>query len=374
MATLLIADDESINRKLLRAYLAEGGHEIHEAANGEEALVIAATTPIDLALLDVLMPGMDGFEASRRLKEANADRFLPIVLVTALSDQSSRRLGLLAGADEFLTKPVDPEELLLRVRNMLALRDAQVALLEENIAHVELHRFREEMSAMLVHDLKNPLGALLLNLDLASTCKGTAVADEALADAMALAERLRALIEDMLAVSRQEPARLQLEGRELDLHELVRPILSSRRWQIERQGIAFETTCPTSCRVEADGLLLTRVIENLLDNALRHTPSGGRIVLRGHEHDDRVVLRFGNTGTPIPPHLREHIFEKHGQADNRGGRMNLGLGLYFCRVVAGAHGGRIWVEETAELATVFVFEIPKQRRGTLRHDDAGHGR
>jgi two-component system, sensor histidine kinase and response regulator len=361
MANLLIADDERINRMLLRAYLAESGHQIHEAASGNQALEIAASTPIDLALLDVLMPGMDGFETTRRLKAAHANRFLPIVLVTALSDQPSRRLGLLAGADEFLTKPVDPEELLLRVRNMLALRDAQAALLEENVAHVELHRFREEMISMLVHDLKNPLGALLLNLDLARGAMGKPVAVEALDDAIALGDRLHALIKGMLEVQRQESARLRLQGAELDVHAIVAPIHSARRWQIERHGIAFEMSCLTGCTVEADAFLLTRVIENLLDNALRHTPSGGRIVLSGQSYDDRIALRFGNTGTPIPAHLREHVFEKHGQAGERGGRANLGLGLYFCRAVANAHGGRIWVEETPELSTVFVFEIPRRR-------------
>lgn len=368
MATLLIADDDSVNRKLLRAYLAVGGHEILEASSGEEAVHLAASISIDLALLDVVMPGMDGFEATRRLKDAYADRFLPVVLVTALSDQSSRRLGLLAGADEFLSKPVDPEELWLRVRNLLMLRDIQAAQLEQNIALAELHRFREEMVAMLVHDLKNPLGALLLNLDVATTRGNTPDGVEALADAVALADRLRALIEGMLDVQRQESSRLRVQGGPLDLHELVAPIFATRHWQIERQGIGFEATYPENCRIDGDALLLTRMIENLLDNAMRHTPPGGRIVLSGSEQGGRLVLRFGNTGTPIPIDMREQVFEKDVQVGDRRGRTNLGLGLYFCRMVAGAHRGRIWIEETDELQTVFVFEVPKQRRGMLAGD------
>lgn len=167
---------------------------------------------------------------------------------------------------------------------------------------------------------------------------------------------------------------MRLDGSELDLHALVAPILAARRWQIERLGIEFETEYPVDCRIEVDGLLVTRVIENLLDNALRHTPPGGRIALRGHDHDGRIVLRFGNTGLPIPEHLRERIFDKHAQVGDRNGRTNLGLGLYFCRLVAAAHGGRIWVEQTHELQTVFVLELPKQRRGLLPRDEAGDGR
>jgi two-component system, sensor histidine kinase and response regulator len=369
MATILIADDERINRALLRAYLVAGGHEIQEATNGEEAVAIAAATPIDLALLDVMMPGLDGFETTRRLKAAHADHFLPIILVTALTDQPSRRLGLLAGADEFLCKPVDPEELTLRIRNLLALRDTQLALLEQNIAHVELHRFRDEMTAMLVHDLKNPLGALLLNLDCATSRIGTPDGVDALADALVLGQRLHDLVTNMLEIQRLESARLRLDRREVELHDVVTPILTTRRWQVERQGIAFEAEHPAGCRIEADSVLLTRLLENLLDNALRHTPQGGRIMISGVELGEHVMLRVGNTGTPIPEHSRQLIFEKHGQVSGRSGRMNLGLGLYFCRLVAEAHEGRIWVEQSEELATVFVVEIPKKRRVMLPTDD-----
>lgn len=361
MASILIADDERINRAILRAQLTSRGHEIHEAASGDEALAIAATTPIDLVLLDIMMPGLDGFETTRRLKAANSSGFLPVILVTGLTDQVSRREGLLAGADEFLCKPVDTEELTLRVRNLLALRDTQAALLRQNVAHIELHRFREEMTAMLVHDLKNPLGGLLLNLECASTSMGTKDGTDALADALALGQRLHDLIASMLEVHRLESG-LAAERNRLDLHELVAPILMARRWQVERQGIEFVTTCPPQCHVEADGTLLIRVVENLLDNALRHTPSGGRIAVQGVDLGDQIALRIGNTGAPIPPHRRHSIFEKHTRGGDRSTPHNVGLGLYFCRLVAEAHGGRIWVEETEELATVFVFEIPKIRR------------
>jgi two-component system, sensor histidine kinase and response regulator len=346
MATILVADDERINRRLLRAYLAQGGHEVHEAASGDEAVEIASVTPIDLALLDVVMPGVDGFEATRRIKAAHTNRFLPVILVTRLTDQPSRRLGLLAGADEFLSKPVDSEELMLRIRNLLALRDAQV------------HRFREEMTAMLLHDLKNPIGALLLNLELATLTVGSPDGTTALANAVSLGQRLRDLVTNMLEIQRLESAEIELDRRELDLRDLLASILASRRWQIEHQGIELDLRCSAECWTHADGELLTRVVENLLDNALRHTPAGGRIMVDAGERDDRVVLRVGNTGTPIALERRQSVFDKHDQGGTRSAPSNLGLGLYFCRLVAAAHGGRIWIEDDEELATVFVFEIP----------------
>src|SRR5688500_1866483 len=115
MKTILVVDDEEANRALIHAYLAESGLDILDASSGEEALAIAERSHPDLVLLDVLMPGMDGFEVTRRLKATPRDVFLPVVLVTALTDQRSRRTGLLAGADDFLSKPVDPQELTVRV-------------------------------------------------------------------------------------------------------------------------------------------------------------------------------------------------------------------------------------------------------------------
>src|SRR5438445_5812976 len=148
MAKILIVDDEPVNRELLHAYLDGSDHELIDAASGEMALVLTKEQRPDLVLLDVMMPGLDGFETTRRLKAELTNELLPVVLVTALADHESRLRGLRAGADEFLTKPVDRHELLLRVSNLLSLRAHQVALVRRNVELIELQRFREEMSAM----------------------------------------------------------------------------------------------------------------------------------------------------------------------------------------------------------------------------------
>jgi two-component system, OmpR family, heavy metal sensor histidine kinase CusS len=111
---------------------------------------------------------------------------------------------------------------------------------------------------------------------------------------------------------------------------------------------------------------MTRAIENVVDNALRYTPSGGTIALIATRVGDDVELAIGNDGPPIPAEARLAIFEKYGQAGRHSGRMNLGLGLYFCRLAAEAHAGTLELRETSEFPTLFVFRLPFARR-TRRH-------
>src|SRR4051812_17327067 len=160
MARILVVDDEPLNRHLLRACFRESGHEIVEARDGHEALIAAEDATPDLVLLDVMMPGMDGYDCVRQMRALFAGELVPIVLVTALHDREARMTGLAAGADEFLTKPIDRQELLVRSGNLLALRAREISLQQRNVELAELQRFQDETMAMLVHDLKSPLAVI----------------------------------------------------------------------------------------------------------------------------------------------------------------------------------------------------------------------
>src|SRR5262249_46527856 len=146
MARILVVDDSEVNRDLIHAFLEGEAYVLFDASSGEEALEVAARAPPDLVLLDVMMPGIDGFETARRLKKAAGEDFLPVILLTSLSDQESRVRGLETGADEFLTKPVNAQELHARIRSLLRLRAKERALAEQNLRLLELDRFKNDMS------------------------------------------------------------------------------------------------------------------------------------------------------------------------------------------------------------------------------------
>jgi signal transduction histidine kinase len=360
MAKILIVDDEPLNRELLHAYLEGAGHELHDADTGEAALRLTEELHPDLVLLDVMLPGLSGFETCERLKTARRDEFLPIILVTALADHGSRLRGLRAGADEFLTKPVERHELLLRCANLLTLRQKEVALMQRHVELVELQRFRDEMSTMIIHDLKNPLSVIMANVEYVMQSEGENREETvaAMRDSREAGQRAVRLLANLLDVARMETGQLRLKRSRMPVADMIDPLVKERSHLAGSRGITLRTSIARGAEVNADVDLITRVVENMFDNAFRHTPSGGIICVAGQAENARVQLRFGNSGEPIPPDARNRIFEKYGQAQPGIGRMNLGLGLYFCRLAAEAHGGRIWVEETSELPTVFGIELP----------------
>lgn len=361
MAKILIVDDDPLNRELLQAYLKGSGHEVLEAETGEHALALARNVTPDLVLLDVMMPGLSGFHTAGLIKELAPDEFLPVVLVTALSDHASRLEGLRAGADEFLTKPIERHELTIRIANLLSLRDKEAALRRRNIELVELHRFREEMSTMIVHDLKNPLTAVIANLGFAiddSDIKADTL--DALRDSKTAANRAIRLLANLLDVARLEERQLRLRRSLVPVVDLVDPLLHQRQHVAGMRSISIHSAIAAGAEIYADVELIGRVIENVFDNALRYTPPGGRIAVGASVIERGVRVTIGNSGAAIPVEARGRIFEKYGQTGDGVGRMNLGLGLYFCRLAAEAHGGRMWVDETPELPTVFALELPRQ--------------
>ncbi len=359
MARVLIVDDDEVNRSLLMACLEGSGHHLQQAGSGIEALALAEAMMPDLVLLDVMMPGIDGIETTRRLKKLAGGSFLPIILITARTDRDSKLIGLSAGADEFLPKPIDRPELLLRVRNLLRLRENEVALTQQNTQHAELHRFKDELSAMIVHDLKNPLAAVISNLEFALTGTDTFQNDtrESIDEAKVASRRALRIIESLLDVTRIEAGRLDLRRRPTNVSELLGTVVNQRTLLTRARDIQVNCRGDNQQRIDVDSDLILRVIENLFDNSVRYTPSGGRIELCSTADDEHACIRVGNTGPPIPQEFRRVIFEKYGQVAPTG-RTNLGLGLYFCRLATEAHGGRIWVEDTPDFPTVFGLEFP----------------
>jgi signal transduction histidine kinase len=367
--TILIVDDDVDARELLRIYLHDASYDTVEAHDGEEAVVLADTAAPDLVLMDAMLPRMNGFEAARRIKQLRSGEFLPIIMVTSLRDQSSKLLGYRVGADDFLSHPVDRIELGVRVAGLLALRERHQSLMKRNEELAELQRFRDEMSSTVVHDLKNPLAVILANLAYAieELRQAGDVVDadvgQSLVESQEAGRRLLRLLTNLADTARIEANRLETAVQATPVGRILAQIAAQRRVLAHTREIKIEVRVPVEVEAALDVDLVTRAIENIVDNALRYTPSGGTICMTVSRDGDDVGITIGNDGPPIPLESRLAIFEKYGQATSkRSGRMNLGLGLYFCRLAAEAHGGSLELSQTAEFPTVFVFRLPVVRR------------
>jgi signal transduction histidine kinase len=223
----------------------------------------------------------------------------------------------------------------------------------------DLERLRDEMTALLVHDMRNPITAILTNLayiqaelpDTNTEAIGAAI------DALNATMRLERLTRTLLETAKLEHGRFELQPEAVTLRSWAKALIEPRASAARQRSIAIKADAPEGLVATLDRQVIERVCENILDNAFRYAPDGGRIELAITPCATGVVVRIGNTGTPIAPEDRARLFEKYEQAGTTR-RENFGLGLYFCKLAVDAHGGSIWIESTPELATIFAFELP----------------
>jgi two-component system sensor histidine kinase/response regulator len=366
-ARILVIDDTAENRALVQATLEDEDIDVVAAASGQEALRLFAEQSIDCVLLDVRMPGMDGFETCGRLRALPHGPDTPIVFLTALRDVETFDKALRAGGDDFVMKPVSPTELVVRVKAALRLRKMSAELREsyEELRHqrdalMRMQMQKERLTAFVVHDLKNPVNSLDLHAQLLlrdkelSTRSRTSVQhirDEA--------RSLLRLVLNLLDISKSEEGQLAPRRSTVDLEALTGEVLEGLevRAQNAQVELVRELRVPG---VSADPDLLRRVLENLLDNAFRHAPAGSTIRVVSDAQEGGVEIRIADAGKGISPEMRDRIFERFVQlelGETVATRTGRGLGLTFCKLAVEAHGGRIWVED-ANPGAVFCMRLP----------------
>lgn len=367
-ADLLVVDDDPRNRRLLEEYLTAVGYAVRTAGDGRSALEAARLHPPDVVFLDVMMPDMSGIDVCRILKSDPATRLTQVVLVTALDGTPHRVEGLDGGADDYLAKPVRREEFLAKVRSVLRVRgliakleEARAGLAARNAALEELEALKETLAQTLVHDLKNPLSAILANLDLLERVSKEESVTRLAGRCRSAARRMHRMILDLLDVAGLEEGRLKLQTESTDAVPLVRRAVedfdeTARRRNVNLVVDATEEACP----VLADPSVLHRVIENLVTNAVEHTPSGGSVRIGVVGRDEGIEISVADDGPGIPEPYRERVFEKFARLELRraGVSGNRGLGLTFCRLAVEAHGGTIWVDDAPSGGALFRVLLP----------------
>jgi len=368
---VLLVDDDQRNLSLLEAVLAPLDVATVRATGGAEGIDCyrssLAGSAFDLVLLDVMMPDIDGFAALAAMRESTpAGERVPIILVTALTAREDRLRGLEAGADDFLTKPLESNEVRCRVKTFLALREAQRTLAERARTLERLQRERAELSRLLVHDLKNPLAALDSNLNwLARQLESsTDSIKEAVEDSSASTSRLLALVGGLVEIDRAESGKLVANPKPLAIGPFLESVARRHRRDADLRGISIEVDVDSTVVGSLDEALFTRVLENLVENASRFAGRSGRIRLAAKAAEEELLITVENTGVPIPAEVRGRLFEKFATSERGGAHQ--GLGLYLCRLVAETHGGSIGVESTATWPTRFAIRVPRPRERPQR--------
>ncbi|MCW5801722.1 MAG: hybrid sensor histidine kinase/response regulator [Deltaproteobacteria bacterium] len=352
---VLVVDDSPQNRMVAVGHLEVAGYRVTSVASGEEALAALALERPDLVLLDVVMPGIGGYETCRRIRATPELADLPVLFLTALGDRGTTQPAIDAGADDLLAKPFNHAELLLRIRALIRLRKQQRQLAHQ---HEQLRRIGQ----MIVHDLRGPTGAILLNAELLVDDPDlTGVCREAAHDIAVAAQGLERTIRSLLDLSSAEDVGLEANLEELDVAALAADVVTALRAAGRAREIALAVDVGAGASsLVADRELVRRLLENLVHNALKHAPPRTEVRIAAHRDGDDTVLQVLDEGPGVPAGDRERIFDRYVS------RGSYGLGLAFCRMVAQVHGGRIWVEGRTPTGAAFCVRIPPCEPGTRR--------
>jgi two-component system sensor histidine kinase/response regulator len=392
--TILVVDDNLQNREVAEGHLVAAGYLAVQAESGEEALALlqgGGQRP-DLILLDVLMPGLDGFETCRRIRALPGGTRIPVLFLTALGDLGTHKAALDSGADDFLTKPINRTELLIRVRSLLrikALSDEQTRHLEvisrQRDALVEAQRQKEELTALIVHDLKNPLSSILSNVQyaLGQDALGPDERDS-LRDVLRASQSMVRMVMNLLDVSRSEDGALVPHLSEFELPALLGEVSSEMERRIEDKGQKLVLAVAPDVRaMTADRDLVRRILENLVDNAYKYGPRRATIRIEAAllpaasgGAPEAVELRVRDEGEGIPLAFRQKIFEKYARVEGRAAhevRNSHGLGLVFCRRAVEIHGGQIWVEENSARGSCFCVRLALRPGAAVGAEERGVG-
>jgi two-component system sensor histidine kinase/response regulator len=361
---VLVVDDNEQNRELARAALEDESIDVLVASSGEEAIALFERDRPDCVLLDVRMPGLDGFAVCERIRKLDGGSDTPIIFLTALRDIETFDRALRAGGDDFLTKPVRPTELIVRVQGALKLRRLGAELRHhydvirrqrDDMMRLQLQK--ERLTSFVVHDLKNPVNAMDLHAQMLYRDRGlSASARESAASIRAEARHLMLLITNLLDISKSEEGQLVAHVAHVAWRPLVEKIFEEFGARAEARRIELQSTLIVDT-IEADRDLLQRVLENLFENALRHAPMGSAVRISDRLVDGEVEIRLADSGSGVPVGERERIFDRFAQVEGpSGSRSGRGLGLTFCKSAIEAHGGRIWVED-ADPGAVFCVRL-----------------
>lgn len=366
---LLVVDDEEVNRDVLSRRLERQGHEVFTASNGRDAIRLMRESQYEVVLLDIMMPDMDGYEVLRMVKGDETLRHTPVIMISALSEVQSVVHCIEAGAEDYLAKPFNPTLLKARIGACLEKkrgRDREKALfarLEENYARLqELERLRDDMRNMIVHDLRTPLTSVIAGVQMLEL-KGGLSEEQRELTAMAIGggKTLLTMINDLLEVEKLEAGGMQLNWSDVSVTALAEGAAKQVQTLARDAGLKLHVDVGSEVStIQGDEAKLMRLLVNLLGNAIKFTPSGSVTISASLSPPGHVRFAVCDTGAGIPAEAFERIFEKFGQVDGRS-NSGTGLGLAFCRLVVEAHGGRMMVESTPGIGSIFSFSIPMAR-------------
>lgn len=351
-AFLLVVDDNDDIRDMLSRRLRKHGYDVDVAINGSRALEMIQGRKYDLVVLDIMMPGMNGFEVLKRIREDQSAVDLPVIMATA-RDRSEDVVGSLTmGANDYVTKPLDFPVVLARIQNQLSSK--------------RLGEAKDEFMRIASHDLKTPLsvilgGGKLLESSLAPGTQMTEESSRLLRMVVRNAERMQRILEDFLDFQALRDGQVALELRATNLNQIAEEAVRQNQEYARAKGIGLRSELSADMpSIHADQARLAQVSHNLISNAIKFSPPGAEAVVSTAVAGEQVTFEVRDSGPGLTDDDLRHVFMKYAQLSNKptGGEKSSGLGLAIAKLMVDLHGGRIGARNNPGGGATFWFTLP----------------
>jgi two-component system, sensor histidine kinase and response regulator len=362
-ATILIVDDNTKNIQVIALTLRQYNYIILIATNGKDAVEMVERKRPDLVLLDIMMPGMDGYEACRIIKSKKENENIPVIFLTALNEKDNIVRGFEAGGVDYITKPFNNKELISRVKTHLELKQTRDEL-EKTTEHLSrLNSMKNKIFSVIGHDLRSPLGSVKMTLEfLSREISGSCPKEyrSTISLMIKTTDEVFNLLENLLGWGKAQTGNLSVNFEDIDLNNLTDSVYSLNKANLGFKNIHFTKEIPGGTSVFADLNTLKMVFRNLLSNAIKFTPEGGSIKIYARRVKGTVNIAFKDTGVGIPEENLSGLFNPgvHISTYGTNKESGSGLGLKLCYDFIKLNNGDITVESEVGKGTTFIVTLP----------------
>jgi len=361
-ATILVADDDSNVTELFSAILSRAGYNVVKTTCGGKVLPLAIESKPDAILLDVVFPETNGIDICKSLKENEDLAPVPVLLITGLSDRKNRIDGIKAGANDYLVKPLDKEEVLLRVGNAVRMKQLYDETQRNYLALKSQEELRDSLVHMIVHDLRVPMTVVDGALQFVEMMCDFAEDDpkkKMLKNGIRAATSLNEMVSSILDISKLEAGTLPVDSEMINIATLLEDVVAnvSTSSSISKVVIVEPDNTLEAC---CDLSITRRILLNIIINGLRYNPQKETLEVQATKHSDHIRIEVRDKGPGIPEEHRSRIFSKFGQVvSGMTDKMrSMGLGLAFCKLAIEAQKGDIGVDSNGDKGCTFWFKLP----------------
>ena len=363
--TVLIVDDVDANVLLLKLLLTKAGYKTLTAYNGKDALEIIKKNSPDLVLLDIMMPVMDGHEVAAQLREMPERRDMPIIFLSALNSPDDIVKGFKFGAADYVSKPFNKDELLIRVNHQLSLVSAKRIISRQND---ELQRTiigRDKLYSVIAHDLRSPIGSIRMVMNALVLNIPKETLDEDMYELLIMGNRLTeesfVLLDNLLKWTKSQTGRLNTVFQDnVEILPLIRGEVELSEVVAELKNIRIKLNGDTSAKVRIDQDMIKTVLRNLVSNAIKFSNPASEVNVNITEEEGQILISVMDSGEGISQENQDKLFkaDSHFTSFGTDNEEGSGLGLLLCKEFVTRNGGKIWFESKEGEGSTFYFNIP----------------